>query len=153
MLITPSGEMQTTHCTHLLSTLRQAHWAIEWVSMTVKRGVRRLLGGALRGPDALQHYEPARCPLLRSLDCFSSLSWIDVLAVRMLFLIHTPGSGLCCIENVYFYNFPGDSDGKASAYNAGDPGSIPGSGRSPGEGNGTPLQYSCLENPMDRGAW
>ena len=45
------------------------------------------------------------------------------------------------------------SDGKASAYNAGDLGSIPGSGRSPGEGNGNPLQYSCLENPMDRGAW
>ena len=42
---------------------------------------------------------------------------------------------------------------KASAYNSRDPGLIPGSGRSPGEGNGNPLQYSCLENPMDRGAW
>ena len=50
-------------------------------------------------------------------------------------------------------DFPGGPDGKVSAYNAGDPGSIPGSGRSPGEGNGNPLQYSCLENPMDRGAW
>ena len=49
--------------------------------------------------------------------------------------------------------FPGGSDGKASAYNAGDLGSIPGLGRSPGEGNGNPLQYSCLENPMDGGAW
>ena len=52
--------------------------------------------------------------------------------------------------------FPGGSDGKASAYNAyhvGDPGSIPGSGRSPGEGNDTPLQYSCPENPMDGGTW
>ena len=49
--------------------------------------------------------------------------------------------------------FGSGSDGKASAYNAGDPGSIPGLGRSPGEGNGNPLQYSCLENPMDRGAW
>ena len=49
--------------------------------------------------------------------------------------------------------FPGGSDGKASAYDAGDPGSIPGWGRSPGEGNGNPLQYSCLENPMDGGAW
>ena len=46
-------------------------------------------------------------------------------------------------------DFPGGSDGKASTYNAGDPGSIPGQGRSPGEGNGNPLQYSCLENPMD----
>ena len=42
-------------------------------------------------------------------------------------------------------DFPGGSDGKATAYNAGDPGSFPGSGRSPGEGNGNPLQYSCLE--------
>ena len=50
-------------------------------------------------------------------------------------------------------DFPGGSEGKASAHNAGDPGSIPGSGRSPGEGNGNPLQYSCLENPMDGGAW
>ena len=45
------------------------------------------------------------------------------------------------------------SDGKASVYNAGDLGSIPGLGRSPGEGNGNPLQYYCLENPMDRGGW
>ena len=45
------------------------------------------------------------------------------------------------------------SDGKASAYNAGDTGWIPGSGRSPGEGNGSPLQYSCLGDPMERGAW
>ena len=50
-------------------------------------------------------------------------------------------------------NFPPSSDGKASAYNAGDLGSIPGSGRSPGEGNGNPLQYPCLENPMDGGLW
>ena len=50
-------------------------------------------------------------------------------------------------------DFPGGSDGKVSAYNVGDPVSIPGSGRSPGEGNGNPLQYSCLENPMDGGTW
>ena len=49
--------------------------------------------------------------------------------------------------------FPGDSEGKESARNAGDPGLIPGSGRFPGEGNGSPLQYSGLENPMDGGAW
>ena len=49
--------------------------------------------------------------------------------------------------------FPGGSDGKESACNAGDPGSVPGSGRAPGEGNGNPLQYSCLENSMDREAW
>ena len=49
--------------------------------------------------------------------------------------------------------FPGGSDGEESACNAGDQGSITGSGRSPGEGNGNALQYSCLENSMDRGAW
>ena len=49
--------------------------------------------------------------------------------------------------------FPGGSDGKESACNAGDLGSIPELGRSPGGGRGDPLQYSCLENPMDRGAW
>ena len=53
----------------------------------------------------------------------------------------------------YSLDFPGGSDSKVPAYNAGDPGSIPGLGRSPGEGNGNPLQYSCLENPTDGGAW
>ena len=47
----------------------------------------------------------------------------------------------------------GGSDSKASAYNVGDQGSVPGSGRSPGEGNGNPLQYSCLENSVDGGTW
>ena len=49
-------------------------------------------------------------------------------------------------------DFPGGSDGKASAYNVGDPDSIPGLERSPGEGNDNPLQYFCLENPINRGA-
>ena len=48
---------------------------------------------------------------------------------------------------------PDGTDGKVSAYNVGDLGSIPGSGRAPGEENGNPLQYSCLENPTDRGVW
>jgi len=55
------------------------------------------------------------------------------------------------LRKVEFY-FPGGSDGKSSVYNAGDPGSIPRWGRSPGEGNGNPLQVSCMENPMDRRA-
>ena len=50
-------------------------------------------------------------------------------------------------------DFPGGSDGKVSAYNAGDLGSIPGSGRSPGEGNGNPFRYSCLVNPTDGETW
>ena len=58
---------------------------------------------------------------------------------------------LICLDLTW--DFPGGSDGKVSACNAGDPGSIPGLERSPGEGNGNPLQYSCLENSMDGGAW
>ena len=60
---------------------------------------------------------------------------------------------LLCGSRGLLLGFPGGSDGKASACNAGDPGSIPGLGRSPGEGNGNPLQYSCLGNPTDGGAW
>ena len=57
-------------------------------------------------------------------------------------------------RNSYFdKRFPGGLDGKVSACNAGDPGLIPGLGRYPGEGNGNSFQYSCLENPMDGGAW
>ena len=52
-----------------------------------------------------------------------------------------------------FWGFPGGSEGKVFACNAGNWASIPGSGRAPGEGNGNPLWYSCLENPMDREAW
>ena len=59
---------------------------------------------------------------------------------------------LACIT-LSFKNFLGGSNGKVSAYNAGDPGLIPGLGRTSGERNGNPLQYSCLENPMDGGAW
>ena len=56
-------------------------------------------------------------------------------------------------SEVKLMDFPGGSDGKASVYHSGDRGSILGSERSPGEGNGSPLQYSCLENPMNGGAW
>ena len=63
--------------------------------------------------------------------------------------------GLLCANQFYHLPTmgPGASDGKVSACNVGDLGSIPGLGRSPGEGNGNPLQYFCLENPMDGGAW
>ena len=55
--------------------------------------------------------------------------------------------------HTHIWGFPGGSEGKVSDRNAGDLGSIPASGRSPGEGNGHPLQYSCLENAMSGGAW
>ena len=57
------------------------------------------------------------------------------------------------IHSTYILGLPSGSGGKESACNTTDLGSIPGLGRSPGEENGNPLQYSCLENPMDRGAW
>ena len=70
--------------------------------------------------------------------------------------VYVPATNAKEAEVEWFYEdlwgFPGGSDGKASACNAGDLGSTPGSGRSPGEGNGNPLQHSCLENPMDGGA-
>ena len=65
----------------------------------------------------------------------------------MIFFIHL-------IQMTFpLFSFPGDSDGKASACNAGDPGSIPALGRSPGKGNGNPVQNSCLKNPMGGGTW
>ena len=64
-----------------------------------------------------------------------------------------PPLTLDLLQQLFLVNFPGGSDGKVSVYNAGDLGLIPGLGRSLGEGNGNPLQYYCLENPMDRGAW
>ena len=60
---------------------------------------------------------------------------------------------LVCVGLYIFWGFPGDSDGKLSVCNAGDLGLIPGLGGSPAEGNGSPLQYSCLENPMNGGVW
>ena len=68
--------------------------------------------------------------------------------ISLSVLIH-----LATYNTVIVLGFPGGSGGKESACNAGDPGLIPGSGRSLQEGTGNPLQYSCLGNPMDRGAW
>ena len=77
---------------------------------------------------------------------FIIVHWHLVLGLNNIY------SCFICIS-VELLGFPGGSEVKASACNAGDLGSIPGSGRSPGEGNGNPLQYSCLENPMGGGAW
>ena len=75
---------------------------------------------------------------------------------RIEYCAISSSSGNMLLFSVYAVpslDFPGGSDSKEPVYNAGDLGSIPGSGRSPGEGNGDPLQYSCLENSMDRGTW
>ena len=66
---------------------------------------------------------------------------------------HTHTHTAALIVATHCLGFPGGSDGKESGCNTGDLGSIPGSGKSHGEGNGNPLQYSCLGNPMDRGNW
>ena len=75
----------------------------------------------------------------RSLELLSGIKHVQYPNITMCFLA--------------VWGFPHSSVGKKSACHAGDPGSIPGLGRSPGEGYRNPLQYSCLENPMDRGAW
>ena len=88
-------------------------------------------------------YSPYSCCSLprRLCSCFFFFFFCSSIGLHIFILFHLSTG------------FPGGSEVKASASNAGGPGSIPGLGRSPGEGNGNPLQYSCLENPMDRGAW
>ena len=80
-------------------------------------------------------------------------SWRSLGWLQSLFGGSFSGQGGICSWLMPLLGFPGGSEVKASACNAGDLDSIPRSGRSPGEGNGNSLQYSCLENPMDRGAW
>ena len=96
------------------------------------------------------NYNITQLQKIKPHDIYLLLLWIDpsiicckliILYITIKIQLHNTGS------------FPGGSDSKESACNVGDPVSIPRSGRSPGEGNGNPLQYSCLENPMDRGAW
>ena len=98
-------------------------------------------------------------PALSSL-LFKALNPLEALYVQMFFNFSIFSSDVSALSSFHPFRvlhftkaFPGGSAGKASVYNAGDLGSIPGSGRSPGEGHGNPLQYSCLRNPMDGGAW
>ena len=82
------------------------------------------------------------------------LGWVSISSLgTSLSILSKLASASIFAQTPFCWGFPGGSDGKESACNAGHPGSIPGSGRSPGEGNGNPLQYSCLGNSMDRGAW
>ena len=84
--------------------------------------------------------------------CIFAFVYLCVFCVFVYTHTHTHKHTHIYIYNIY-KGFPGGSDGKDSACNAGDQGLNPGSGRSPGEGNGDPLLYSCLENPMDRVIW
>ena len=81
-------------------------------------------------------------------------SWIHPCFTNYIILLFFFFNGWAIFHCIYgLQDFPGGSDGKAAVCNMGDPGSIPGLGRSPGEGNDNPLQYYCLENPTDKGAW
>ena len=82
----------------------------------------------------------------------AALLWADLL-VSFFLAVFAHFVYLCHILVILKWGFPGGSDSKESACNGGDSGSVPGLGRFPGEGNGNSLQYSCLENSTDRGAW
>ena len=94
------------------------------------------------------------CLLLLSLYALSEASELGIKRFRYFMMFFKFQSYCQKLDHQYIsLNFPGSSDSKDSACNAGDLGSLPGSGRFPGEGNGYPLHYSCLEKSMDRGAW
>ena len=95
----------------------------------------------------VDHFLKSSLNLLQHCFCFM-LWFFDCEACGIL----APSTGIEPTPSA-LESFPGGSDGKVSACNVEDPDLIPGLGRSPGEGNGSPLQYTCLENPMDRGAW
>ena len=84
------------------------------------------------------------------MDLDSVTEWSKSETLKQILYINTY---MWSVENDVCGGFPSDSDGKETACNVRDSGSIPGSGRFPGEGNGNSLQYFCLENPMGRGAW
>ena len=114
---------------------------------------REDLLGVVRGPQWTLETENAALPdLQRRVE--SSRWWSQGVDVQCGHggqdRPYDPPGGL--VFSIYYWGCPGGSDGKESACNAGDPGLISGLGRFPGEGNGNPLQYSCLENSMDRGA-
>ena len=100
------------------------------------------------GPISVKKTDKDSC--LLELECWESGSGRKIQIKCNRYVTYKGGGGEGGID---MYSFPGGSEVKASACKAGDLGSIPGSGRSPGKGNGNPLQYSCLENPMDWGPW
>ena len=107
------------------------------------------------GPPTLSAYSTSFYPVVAS----SLYTWSKPDISRSLLIPLLPSSYFFFLivqfGNAFdvLWDLPGDSHSEESVCNAGDPGSIPGLGRSCGEGNGNPLQYSCLESPWDRGAW
>ena len=117
---------------------------IDWFDLLTVQGTPKSL---------LQHHSSKLLILWRSSFFVVQLSYTYVTTGKTIALTRWTFVGKVMYLLFNILSRFGDSDGKASAYNAGDPGSIPGLGRSPGERNGNPLQYSCLENPMDGRAW
>ena len=103
------------------------------------------------------------CPIAHLVSCLLPWWKKKSLFISMLRALNQDLGAFLCLERFHLrfcfkvisdlLCFPDGSDGKEFACSAGDPDSVPGSGRSPGEGNNNPLQYSCLQNSMDRGAW
>ena len=124
---------------------------LEWVAISFSRGTSwpRDWTCDFWGQVTKGNYYELKCVLLSSL----SNSCVGILTHSTSEMWHYLEITSLQMSFIKVRYFPGGSDGKASAYNEGDPGLIPGLGRSPGEGNGNPLQYSCLGNPIDRGAW
>ena len=118
-------------------------------------------------PNQVTRWAPETLPLAKGCLCAAhsagggeqgrvhfTLDWqIEAWGGGSMCLSFLPNDNRIFIISENWGDFPGGSDSKESTCNAGNVGSIPGSGRSPGEGNSNPLQYSCLENPLDRGAW
>ena len=118
---------------------------LEWAAIVAAAQIKpELLRQPSHTPATARHCtpSPARLPLLAGT---LTLHPDGLVLIRSLPALTCP--------SVLHQAFPGSSDGKESACNVGDPGSIPGLGRSPGGGHSNPLQSSCLENPVDRGAW
>ena len=133
-----------------LSLFTLMHWRRKWQPTPVflpveSPGRGRLVGCRLRGRRVGHNWSDLAAAVTVFIVIFflDSSNWGKETVDGWILEVPYHGQG----------DFPGGSDGKASVYNVGDPGSIPGLGRSPGEGNGNPLQDYCLENPMDRGAW
>ena len=143
-----------------------------WKSSQIKLPLRHCLKIRLQGTSFTQRNDlrlrrnccclVAQSTLCNPMDCsvpgFLVLPYLlELLKLIAIELVVSSNHLILChpilLLPSIFCSFPGDPGGKESACNTGDPGSAPGLGRSPGEGNGNPLQYSCLENPMDRGAW
>ena len=133
--------------------LEQGQLSVVWISLGFS-GMQPVWS-----PRPHTQGSPALHLMLCSKSCLEVLNfWKGILHFHFISDSAISVAALICIRTRFRpgfrrLDFPGGSDCKESAYNTGDLGSIPGSGRSPGEGNGNPLQYTCLENPTDRGAW